>query len=96
MEDGLHVPGGRPHELAVADIADDDLELAAGLDAARALPLPVEALHHPLEIAQRARGEVVENADGYPLLEQALDEVRAHESSAACDEDRAHGSSPRG
>src|SRR5262249_17255088 len=49
----------------------------------------------PLQVLERAGGEVVQDTDGRPAVEQAIDEMGPEEAGAARDQDRAHDGSQR-
>ena len=75
MEDDLDAAHGGVHALVRAEVALDDLDLAA----------------ERREVPAAARREVVEDADVVAALEERRDEVRADEPGAARDEGARHG-----
>ena len=91
MKHGVYVAGRLPDDLPVPDVSDHDFEPAfVGHGHLGGVPLSPESIRGGLEIAKRASGEVVQNTDGGPSVEQSLDEMGADETRTARDENRAH------
>ena len=71
VDDAFDASKRRPHDVRVAQVGADDVELAA----------------QPLEVAPVPGGEVVEDAHRIPRREEPADDRRADESAAAGDQD---------
>ena len=80
MKHGVYVAGRLPDDLPVPNVSDHDFEPAfVGHGHLGGIPLSPESIRRGLEIAKRASGEVVQNTDGGPSVEQSLDEMGADE-----------------
>jgi hypothetical protein len=91
VKDGVHAAGRLPDEVAVPNVSDHDFEPTFVLRThSGRVRLSLESMRGGLEIAKGARGEVVQDADGGPSVEQSLDEMGADETRTARDQNRAH------